>query len=118
MAYLAEHLFVKEGRKLDQAQEDIDALAINDKMIAIACLGRLHLPSALSTLASSFHEALPKLQSIWQANGVITPEALALLIEVSLLIKFLGNLLTGETTLCWQVMFLDPLKMLVTWNKT
>jgi hypothetical protein len=61
MAYLVEHFFVKEGGKRDQAQEEIDALAMNDEKVAVACLGRLHLPGALSTLASSFYEALPKL---------------------------------------------------------
>jgi hypothetical protein len=96
MTYLAKQFSFKEGDTSDEEKESIEALAMEEELKVVACLGRLHLPSALATMSSAFQEVIPRLQSVWQESDGSTPDAAALLNECSLLLKYVGHLLTDE----------------------
>ena len=79
--------------------QEIDDIALEEEMAAIACLGRLHLPSSLSCMSSLFQGILPKLQEAWKEPGPVTPDIAALLEETRLMVLHMGYLLTdgGES---------------------
>lgn len=93
---MAEHYSLSSKLYAEEADEDIVAAELDDELAAVACIGRLHLMSSLSTMSSLFQEVLPRLQASWQENGGITADGSALLKETSLLTKYLGHLLTDE----------------------
>jgi hypothetical protein len=95
-AFMSEHYMVLNNLQAEEADEEIVAAELDDELAAIACIGRLHLMSSLSTMSSLFQEVLPRLQAIWQENTSITADASALLKEASLLMKYLGHLLADE----------------------
>lgn len=95
-SFMGEHHIVSNNLEAEEADEEIVAAELDDELAAVACIGRLHLMSSLSTMSSLFQEVLPRLQAIWHENAIITADASALLKEASLLMKYLGHLLTDE----------------------
>jgi hypothetical protein len=79
-------------------QEEMDAVANEEEMVAVACLGRLHLPRALSCMSSLFQRVVPKLQNIWQETGPMSSNVAAQLEEGRIMVVFMACLLTDRHT--------------------
>ena len=107
MAYLQAGYMVKEGASgkaivhTDETRDNANAendeikqMATEEEMTAVACLGRLHLPSALACMGSLFQGVLPRLKATWQEIGPVTPDIAGLLEETRNMVLHMGYLLT------------------------
>lgn len=82
--------------KVEKSDEHNVAAELDNELAIVACIGQLHLIILLLTITLMFQEVLLRHQLIWQVNTDNMPELSALLKEVSLLLRYLGQLITNE----------------------
>lgn len=96
MAALEETYHATNQSDLDEVREGISELALLEEIDSVAAVGRLNLTKSISCLSTLCGTVIPRLHSIWDGDGDVTPEISALLEEANLLILFLCHLLTDN----------------------
>ena len=103
MAKMEEYFITLNAADLDEVREDIVSTTMGEEMSLASSLGRVNLASSLSCLSSLYQVCLPRLKTLFETEGELTPEEAGLLEETRLLILCTCHLLTddcsGETPL-------------------
>lgn len=95
-AKMEEHYVVNNDADLDEVKEDILDAELAEEMASVATVGRLNLFVSISCLSQFFGHTMPRLQSLWDGTGEVTPDTAALLEESRLLTMYVSHLLTDN----------------------
>jgi hypothetical protein len=96
MAAMEEFYLVANGEELEEEEEAIYATALDEEMASVASVGRLNLPAAIACLSAMHGQTMPRLQSLWEGQGEVTPDIAGLLEEMRLLTIYVSQLLTDD----------------------
>jgi hypothetical protein len=96
MAALEEKFYLSNESDLDEVREGITETCLAEEIDSISTIGRLNLRKAISCLSSLCGAVMPRLHSLWDTRGEVTPDMSALLEEARLLTLYVCYLLTDN----------------------